>query len=376
MRRTTNLESRRRNAGLRYYLHDGSTAIRFKLAGDLSEHGARELEQAWRTASSTFGARELIVDLSLVTGVDEAGRNLLLMWHQEGATLVADSAAARALLLAIPGISIPPVADDGNTRGWPSMFRAGFRLLGIAALLVPLSATAGDLAFARPGSAPSVAFARYIASTQGPSPFTDSVPVIVQVDASLPSLYKESRLLALRRIGESDRSEYQLLLVEGDVTVTQEVIAPYLAVQDLIDGLPVAAVGVTPANYKFHYMGEVGSGEAPSYVFRITPKKKREGMIAGELWIDSITGVGVLQKGRFVKTPSGFGAPIQLVRDTKLLHGVPCLRVTHVSVETRRAGRGELTITEYRLIPGQEEPTSPGPPPGPTNPALHGSPIL
>jgi len=371
MRQTTNLESQRRNAGLRYYLHDGSTAIRFKLAGDLSEHGARELEKAWRTASSTIGGRKLIVDLSLVTGIDKAGRNLLLMWHQEGATLVADSAAARALLLAIPGISIPPVADDGNTRGWPSVPRVAFRFLGIVALLVPWSAIAGDPA-PRPGSAQSAAFARYIASTQGPSPFTDSVPVIVQVDASLPSLYKEGRLLALRRIGESDRSEYQLLQVEGDVTVTQEVIAPYLAVQDLIDGLPVAAVGVTPANYKFHYMGEVGSGEASSYVFRITPKKKREGMIAGELWIDSITGVGVLQKGHFVKTPSGFGAPIQLVRDTKLLHGVPCLRVTHVSVETRRAGRGELTITEYRLVPSQEEPTSPGP----TNPALHGSPIL
>jgi len=370
MRRTTNIESRRPNAGLQFYLHDGSTEFRFKLSGHLSDHGARELEQTWRTASSTIGARKLVVDLSRVTGIDEAGRGLLLMWHREGAILVTDSGVASALLHSIPGISLPPEADDGKagrSPWWPAVPRAVLRFLGIAALLVPWKVVAGDLALARPGSAQSVAFARYIASTEGPSPFTDSGPVFIQVDASLPSLYKESRLLALRRTGESERSEYRLLQVEGDATVTQEVIAPYLAVQDAIEGLPAAAVAVTPANYRFHYMGEVGSGEASSYVFRITPKKKREGMIAGELWIDATTGVGVLQKGHFVKTPTGFGAPVQLVRDTKLMDGVPCLRVTHVSIETRRAGRGELTITEYRLIPGQEEPASPGSTVQPTN---------
>ena len=57
-----------------YYMHDGSTAFSFELAGRLSDEGVRELQQTWRTGSSMIGERSLIVDLSYVTGVDAAGQ--------------------------------------------------------------------------------------------------------------------------------------------------------------------------------------------------------------------------------------------------------------------------------------------------------------
>jgi hypothetical protein len=44
-----------------------------------------------------------------------------------------------------------------------------------------------------------VAFARYIASIHERNPFTESGPVAVEIQASLPGLYKESRVLAIRR---------------------------------------------------------------------------------------------------------------------------------------------------------------------------------
>jgi hypothetical protein len=253
------------------------------------------------------------------------------------------------------GLKLIPRQD--GARELKQTWRAGLRFLGILALLIPRYALAANLAVARPATAESVAFARYIASTLQPGPFNESEPVVVKVDASLPALYKESSLLAVRQMG--DGGEYQLLAVEGDVTVTEEVIAPYLSVAGLIETLPMSAVAVTPANYKFHYMGELGSAPASTYVFRITPKKRRDGLIEGELWIDSITGVGVLQKGYLVKTPRSFGS-IQVVRDTKLLNGVPCVRVTHVTIETRLAGRGELTITEYPLTTVEKDAGSPG----------------
>ena len=81
-------------------------------------------------------------------------------------------------------------------------------------------------------------------------------------------------------------------------------------------------------------------------MFQIMPKKKRDGLIRGQLWIDSVTGAAVLQAGRLVKTPSAFIGQIEVVRDTKLRDGYPCVRITHVAIETPRAGRGELTITE------------------------------
>jgi hypothetical protein len=115
------------------------------------------------------------------------------------------------------------------------------------------------------------------------------------------------------------------LAVEGDVTMTQEVIAPYLAVEDLTENLLVSAVDVTPTNYKFHY----------------------------------ITCAGILQKGHFVKAPRGFSR-IQVVRDTRLLNGTQAVRITHVAIQTQLAGRGELTVTEHRMTALGEDPGPPG----------------
>jgi hypothetical protein len=80
---------------LSYYMHDGSAAFRFELAGSLLAEGARDLAQAWRTASSVIGGRDLIVDVTYLTEIDEAGRALLQQWHATGATLVAISPEAR-----------------------------------------------------------------------------------------------------------------------------------------------------------------------------------------------------------------------------------------------------------------------------------------
>jgi len=59
----------------RYYMHDGSAAFSFELAGRLSDEGARELQQTWQTASSMIGNRSLIVDLSYVTASMSPVRN-------------------------------------------------------------------------------------------------------------------------------------------------------------------------------------------------------------------------------------------------------------------------------------------------------------
>src|SRR5580658_9785239 len=49
---------------LQYYMHDGPSAFRFELAGDLTNEAARRLDQDWRTASSVIGDRALIVDMT------------------------------------------------------------------------------------------------------------------------------------------------------------------------------------------------------------------------------------------------------------------------------------------------------------------------
>jgi hypothetical protein len=274
--------------------------------------------------------------------------------------LLASGTESPALLESIPGLTINPAIRD-RSRRTVSAPRLLFRVLGGLALLLPVAALARDMVPAR-ASGSRLALARYIMSTQEGNPFHTTEPVIPEVEASLPGLFKESRLIALRRLGDGGRTEYHLVITAGDVTVTQEVIEPYLAMEDGIQELPASSVAVTPANYRFHYVGEVGTGAATAYIFRITPKRKHDGLIEGQLWIDAVSGIGVLQTGHLVKTPSGFAPHIQVVRDTKLLNGVPCVRITHVSMKTRMAGRGELTVTEYRRLPAGEG--APSPPDG------------
>ena len=215
--------------------------------------------------------------------------------------------------------------------------------------LVEQTPQLGETRLAIDGSAPALAFGRYLARLQERNPFTESGPVGIEIDASLPGLAKEGRMLAVRQTGPSERSEYELIRYDGDSTVKQQVIARYLEVEQQAEALPYSTVAVTPANYRFRYLGSVENNGTTACVFQIAPKKKRAGLIRGQIWIDLRTGVAVHQSGRFVKRPSVFIRAIEVTRDTNLRDGLPYTRVTHVAIETRLIGSAELTITERPL---------------------------
>lgn len=248
----------------------------------------------------------------------------------------------------------------------PNTYRT-YHLINIVALiafpLLPPSASAKDPNIMIAENPQALAFSRYIASVEERNPFTESGPVAVVIEASLPKLYKQTRLLAIRQTDETEHSRYQLVRIEGDATVAEEVISRYFKAQEHIDDLPVRSMAITPANYKFRYVGRAGSGAAAALIYSISPKKKSEGLIQGRLWIDAVTGMPVLQTGYLVKTPAAFIGRMEVVRDTKIVNGTPLMRVTHVSLRTRAVGRGELTITEIPLGQSDEAPT---PIPNPT----------
>ncbi len=210
----------------------------------------------------------------------------------------------------------------------------------------PLSAARRILDESNPG----LAFGRYLASIQERNPFTESGPIGVEIEASLPGLAKQGSMLAVRQTGASERSEYRVIILDGDSMVKHQVIARYLAAEEQAEGLPYSSVAVTPANYKFSYVGSLGTDGTSVYIFQIAPKKKRDGLIRGQIWIDSATGLAVHQAGRFVKRPSVFIRRIEVTRDTNLRDGLPYTRVTHVAIDTRLVGRAELTITEGPVV--------------------------
>ena len=214
-------------------------------------------------------------------------------------------------------------------------------------------------------STPALAFGKYLAHLQERNPFTESGPVNVQIEASLPSLAKTGSMLAVRQMGASERSEYSAISFDGDSTVKRQVIARYLSAQEQAEALPYSTVAVTPANYRFRYLGSVeyssvknsalANSGATICIFQIVPKKKSAGLIRGQIWIDAGTGVAVHQAGHFVKRPSVFIRKIEVTRDTNLREGLPYTRVTHVAIETRLVGNAELTITERPLRAAEQQ---------------------
>jgi len=237
----------------------------------------------------------------------------------------------------------------------PALFRRSLRLNDrlcsiIGSLLIlsfmPNARAAGLVVVNE--SSQSLAFARYIASLQNPDPFERAGPVALSIEASLPGLYKDASLLAIRNRRENGRPKYYVLALEGDGTVLSEAIARYLEIEQQAHSVSAQSAAISPANYKFLLAGEVSTETTPAYIYRITPKTNRPGLLRGQVWIDSGTGTEVMLTGRVAKL-SLIGRPAKLVRETSLLDGSPYARVTHLAFVVPNLGCAELVITEYLL---------------------------
>ena len=195
-----------------------------------------------------------------------------------------------------------------------------------------------------------LAFARYIASHEDPDPLGKSGPVGVIVEASLPDLYKSALLCGVREQGKYGSNGFHILQIAGDGTVAEEVIGRYFDLREYTDALPLASVAITPDNYKFHFAGEVTTGGAVAYIYEVTPKKKRPGLITGRLWMDSGSGHEVLLTGTLPDVTNS-GDWVNVVRETKMVNGRAYARVTHLAFQLPHLGRAEVVATEMILNP-------------------------
>jgi anti-anti-sigma regulatory factor len=129
-----------------YYMHDESAAFRFQLAGDLSQDNTGDLEQARQTASSTFGGRSLIVDVTGVTSIDAAGRELLDAWHKLGARLVVNSAKAKRRIQLMTTVPIAVVRKGTEASKWLSFRAANLWVAALLALVTAIAARSAQSA--------------------------------------------------------------------------------------------------------------------------------------------------------------------------------------------------------------------------------------
>jgi hypothetical protein len=86
---------------LRITLHNDDTKCRLELAGKLGGPWVAETENVWRSAPCS--GKEIELDMREVTGIDDAGRELLTAMHKAGAHFVAQGVAMTALIEEITG---------------------------------------------------------------------------------------------------------------------------------------------------------------------------------------------------------------------------------------------------------------------------------
>ncbi len=229
----------------------------------------------------------------------------------------------------------------------PCPFARIFLVAAVAFAALPLRAA--DVARSNPNSAAAGAFARYVTRLDEAHPWAVEA---IDIQASLPHMGKRGQMRAIRRLLPFGQVDYRILQISGDHLVRQQVLARYLTADMHASEIPAASVAVTPANYKFRYIGLVTDAGSLAYAFQVTPRKKREGLIKGELWLDSKTGLAIRQSGNLVKNLSIFIKRVTVTREISLHDGAVAARITHLSVDTWIAGRAELLIEERPVADG------------------------
>jgi hypothetical protein len=195
-----------------------------------------------------------------------------------------------------------------------------------------------------PEVSPEIIVDHYLAASRAQEESLRGASMEVDMSASLPKLKKEGRLHALRRISDLGRITYEILGFDGDNTVKRQVIARYLEAEAEAQRNPSPEMAVNPQNYKFKYKGLSEINGASVHVFEVTPRKKRQGLFKGDIWIDAATFLRVQESGYLVKTPSIFLKKIAFVRRYKIHDGISVPLQVQSTVNTRLVGKAELTI--------------------------------
>ena len=186
---------------------------------------------------------------------------------------------------------------------------------------------------------------QFCAATQGQNRRMKAASMDVEIAASLPKLNKKARLTAQRKVSSSGRISYEKLRFEGDGTVKKQIINRYLAAEAEAQEDPSLSVPLTPDNYNFKFKAKTQLDGRITYLYEVTPKRKRQGVFRGQLWIDAATFLRAQESGYLVKSPSVFLKKVAFVRKYQIRGGISIPQQEQSVVDTRLGvGPAEMTI--------------------------------
>jgi hypothetical protein len=180
----------------------------------------------------------------------------------------------------------------------------------------------------------------------------------VDIDAKIPKLKEQGKMKFLRTVRTVPKlgQIFYRKLGEfvGDKTIQSQVIERYVELEEDGPGPGKDSIAITPANYKFRLKSKITMGDQQTYVFELTPKKKRDGLFKGELWLDAATGMPLREKGELVKNPSYWLKKVEFVNDFALQDGIAIPAHIECTIDTHLAGKAELSINFSNFARAEE----------------------
>jgi len=183
---------------------------------------------------------------------------------------------------------------------------------------------------------------RYIQASRRQRSALRSEPMQVEITATLLKSQRQSQIRAVRRVSGNGEIAYDILETSGDDGIRRQVIGRYLTAEAQTRDPEAAAL--TRVDYTFRLKSVLERLGRRIYVFQLTPRKKKAGLFKGELWVDEATGMPLRESGQLVKSPNWLIKRIIFVRTYQICDGLALPVRIDSTVETRVAGKAELSI--------------------------------
>jgi hypothetical protein len=175
------------------------------------------------------------------------------------------------------------------------------------------------------------------------------------IHAELPESRQQGEYEVKRQYAAPKSLLFTALRFTGDTFVKANVITRFLQSEvEHVQKDDSSAVAFTAANYKFSYKGlQVVDGRT-LHQFQLKPRRRRVGLLKGNLFLDACTGSLVHLEGVPAKSPSVFLSKIRVSQD--FADFGPFTLPVHLHSEAKASIVGRTIVDvyqrDYQVVPG------------------------
>ena len=172
----------------------------------------------------------------------------------------------------------------------------------------------------------------------------------VDIAAALPKMGKRGSMKGVRKVDAEGAIAYDQLSFDGDEQIKKDVIVRYLTGEQEARSRNIDA-GIHEGNYKIAYKARLVIDSRPIFIYKLDPRRKADGLIKGELWVDGATAAALRESGRLVRSPSIFFKKTEVVRRYEVVDDRSRLMEMTMQIDTRLVGPVEMQVKYANYAP-------------------------